>query len=237
MNRLRLKKVGLVALIFAVIGGVWFFKGGESARTGPVEGVDEVGLEVGVGGVEAKRSGGVVPGRGLSAGGSEFERGKVEQLRRTADSLKAVYRNPNSGEAVKARESLMNVRQGPQKADIVSAKAARSRFLNKPGPNEPTDPTTAMSPQQGEHQAVTAAGPYLQPPVDSGAGNLRGLSQNVLKDHLTNYRITRNDMFPMYPSSLPVGLLHRLPSKYRRQPIGTTGQRSLWVSGRTNART
>jgi hypothetical protein len=51
--------------------------------------------------------------------------------------------------------------------------------------------------------------------------NIKELSDKLLEEHLAQYKVTRNEMFPIYldstQSGIPADVLYRLPAPYIRQ--------------------
>jgi hypothetical protein len=109
MNRLRVKLVGLVVLILAVIVGVWFLRPGESPPADQVENQKQT--------VSKPQANKTAAEKAVSQRASEFEKHRAAQLSSTAESLKTLYRNPNSSEAAKARQSLLKQGSRTKKPD------------------------------------------------------------------------------------------------------------------------
>ncbi|MBN2268998.1 MAG: hypothetical protein JXN61_00190 [Sedimentisphaerales bacterium] len=117
MNRLKLKVVGLVVLIFAMIVGVWFLRPGESPPASQVEKHKQTASKPQASTQKAKTTAESAAERAVSQRAFEFEKRKAAQLSSTAESLKTLYRNPGSPEAAKARQSLLKQGSRAKKPD------------------------------------------------------------------------------------------------------------------------
>jgi len=225
MNRFRLKVVGSMVLILAATVGVWFLRPGESPPAERVEKREKAAFKTQANTQKPKTDAGATAERAVSQRASEFEKRKAAQISSTAESLKTLYRNPDSPEAVKARQSLLKLPEGFAKSapGTAAERAAISRFLNKTGSPQQAE----SAPNSPDRRTTTAPGPYSQPSGSPEVENVREPAQAALKEHLADYKATLNELFPMYQGSLPTGLINRLPAPYLQQVMKGTAQRDL----------
>jgi len=225
MNRLRLRLVGLVVLILAVIIGVYTLRLAESPPAEQVETQEETVSKPQANTGQPKTNADAAAERAVLPRASEFEKRKAAWMTRMADSLKTLYRNPGRPEAAKARRSLLRLPEGLARSGPGTAaeREAISRFLNKSGVPQRAE----LAPNSPDRWATTAAGPYSQPSGRPQVENSQEPSRADMKDHLKTYKATRNELFPMYQGNLPTGLITYLPGPYRQQVIKGKAQQGL----------
>jgi hypothetical protein len=216
MNRFWLKITGLVVVAVIVIAGVyvlWHAKTPHSGQT-PKQRASKLATE-------PKRQ--LKPEDFQSAAASRLQDigPKEQELRQKAVLLSTLYRDPNSPEAAKARELLLKAPEGVEEQYRAAQRKRNLPFLNLRRDQNDIEllpkPSQQPSDQNDDHAT------QMQPQQLSNAQpeNIKEFSDKLLEEHLKHYKVTRNEMFPMYldsaQSGIPADVLYRLPAPYLRQ--------------------
>jgi hypothetical protein len=133
MNRFWLKISGLVVVAAIIIAGVYILW---SAKSRKIERIPQQGSAT----FNSKRGTGQPPlekafmmAQRTSSRTGEFENQRAAELRQTAAALRALYRDPNSPEAAKARELFLKVPKGVEEQYGAVQRKRNLPFLNNRG--------------------------------------------------------------------------------------------------------
>jgi len=217
MKRLWLKITGLTFFVLAAIIGVYILWPAKSPDLEQIQQQDAStsAIKPSTDNQQPKRQ--LTPEDFQTAATTRLqdENPREQELRKRAALLSSLYRNPDSLEAAKARESLLKA-PGGQFAPF--RKDSDFKFLNVPRGDNTKKAPPKPSPQEDEQADANKGEVSRQNPVNPDSEGAKGLSDSIIREHMKQYKANRREMFPSYADSSqfagPKILTRRLPQRY-----------------------
>jgi hypothetical protein len=129
---------------------------------------------------------------------------RQQELRDRAALLSSLYRNPDSPEAAKARQSLLKPPDG-QFAPF--RKESDFKFMNVPRGDNTTKEPPKPSTQEDEQSDANVGQVSRQYPANPESETAKGLSENIIQEQMKQYKANRSEMFPSYIDSLSIAFV------------------------------